>query len=886
MMKLFINKTGNIINKYIYLFAPILATILFLILAAANNIAPIGKNAVSWCDLNQQGIPLLNQFKDILEGKFSLNGNLSAGGMSYFGVFFFYIASPFSFLVVFVNKADMQAFANVLIMLKIITSSLTVSIYLKWKYPNLNPIIILALSIFYSFSGYVMMYFQTLTWLDMIYLFPLLMLGVDLLIERKKMLPYIIFSTLIVCINYYIGIMAIFYVIFYFSLTVLFRRKEENIKDICFKFLFASFIALLLSMITIIPSLIDYKESSRTISVIESLEQQSFISYYETSVPLVLGVSILIPLSISKKYSKEKIIRLILIILLTIPLFIEPINKMWHYGSYQGFPSRFAFINIFLMLDIVALSFKERDKYVIKENKLEFVLGIIIASLIIFFSFMFLNIYLEENMDIINRYARTLWGDNNSFIALLKYYFIILIFITILSLLREFKVMPKYNIGITLLSFSILEAIFSFRVYMVTPSHTQDTYKDYYSVSNMIDDDSYYNVKSDYKIENVNDIGAMGYNSFGHYTSLTPKGYMDGLKKLGYSSYWMEVGNYGGSLFSDSLLINKYTISKGNIFSSEHYHISENKVYPLGLTTKSNLSKYKNLSGNRVDINNQIYEAMFNDNNLFNTYNYSSLENVIDNTDSNIKFKLENTDNTGIIRYDINITNKTRLYFEAFDKYTNDLSQSINNKITIKVNNRTKRSGYPSKAYNGFVDLGEYENKHLKVDIIINKSINASSFNLFGLDIVKYENTFNDIKSADIKYVNNHFKGSYEAEADEYMFLPIAYSKNIKAKINNKNAEVIRVFDGFSAIKLEKGNNIIDISFEKEGLIPGAFIALIGFGLLISYYVLNDLKKLQIIFDNERIKKISVYVVLIGGLLLAIILYIIPLIINFIGFIA
>jgi uncharacterized membrane protein YfhO len=402
----------------------------------------------------------------------------------------------------------------------------------------------------------------------------------------------------------------------------------------------------------------------------------------------------------------------------------------------------------------------------------------------------------------------------------------------------------------------------------------------------MIEDDSYYNVKSDYKIENVNDIGAMGYNSFGHYTSLTPKGYMDGLKKLGYSSYWMEVGNYGGSLFSDSLLINKYTISKGNIFSSEHYHISENKVYPLGLTTKSDLTKYKNLSGNRVDINNQIYEAMFNDNNLFNTYNYSSLENVIDNTDSNIKFKLENTDNTGIIRYDINITNKTRLYFEAFDKYTNSLSQSINDKITIKVNNRTKRSGYPSKAYNGFVDLGEYENKHLKVDIIINKSINASSFNLFGLDIAKYENTFNDIKSADIKYVNNHFKGSYEAEAGEYMFLPIAYSKNIKAKINNKNAEVIRVFDGFSAIKLEKGSNIIDISFEKEGLIPGAFIALIGFGLLISYYVLNDLKKLQIIFDNERIKKISVYVVLIGGLLLAIILYIIPLIINFIGFIA
>ena len=131
-------KSYNLIEKYIFVLSPILTLILFLILSKINNIAPVGENTVSWCDLNQQGIPLLNQLKDILEGKQSINGNMLAGGMSYFGVFFFYIASPFSFLVIFVDKSYMQAFVDVIIMLKMATAAFTFSFYLK--IPNLHSV--------------------------------------------------------------------------------------------------------------------------------------------------------------------------------------------------------------------------------------------------------------------------------------------------------------------------------------------------------------------------------------------------------------------------------------------------------------------------------------------------------------------------------------------------------------------------------------------------------------------------------------------------------------------------------------------------------------------------------------------------------------------------
>ena len=63
---------------------------LLLVLYAMKELFPFGEFTVSWCDMNQQVVPLLCEFKDILEGKGSLFLNLqNAGGMNFWGVFLF-----------------------------------------------------------------------------------------------------------------------------------------------------------------------------------------------------------------------------------------------------------------------------------------------------------------------------------------------------------------------------------------------------------------------------------------------------------------------------------------------------------------------------------------------------------------------------------------------------------------------------------------------------------------------------------------------------------------------------------------------------------------------------------------------------------------------------
>ena len=47
----------------------------------------------------------------------------------------------------------------------------------------------------------------------------------------------------------------------------------------------------------------------------------------------------------------------------------------------------------------------------------------------------------------------------------------------------------------------------------------------------------------DKKYFDVNMVGALGYNSLSHYASFTNESYMFTMKKLGYSSYWMEVNS-------------------------------------------------------------------------------------------------------------------------------------------------------------------------------------------------------------------------------------------------------------------------------------------------------------------------------------------------------
>ena len=118
--------------------APILTALLLCSIFLLYQLYPFAENTLSWCDMNQQVIPILLNFKDILSGSGDLFFNMSnAGGMNFWGVFLFFISSPFSFLVAFVDKQDMSLFMNILVLLKMMVCAATASYFFQTRFSRL-----------------------------------------------------------------------------------------------------------------------------------------------------------------------------------------------------------------------------------------------------------------------------------------------------------------------------------------------------------------------------------------------------------------------------------------------------------------------------------------------------------------------------------------------------------------------------------------------------------------------------------------------------------------------------------------------------------------------------------------------------------------------------
>ena len=157
-----------------------------------------------WDMIKELGVMI----KDIFTGKDGMFLNFhNAGGMDLWGVFFFFIASPYTLLVLFVDKADIIYLVNILTVLKMMTAAVTAQLYFRSCQKKLDPYIGAVLSVIYAFCGYGMFYYQNNIWLDMMYLFPLLMVAFRELFEKKRIIPYTVMLTLMMIVNYYISYM-------------------------------------------------------------------------------------------------------------------------------------------------------------------------------------------------------------------------------------------------------------------------------------------------------------------------------------------------------------------------------------------------------------------------------------------------------------------------------------------------------------------------------------------------------------------------------------------------------------------------------------------------------------------------------------------------------
>ncbi len=840
----------NKIKRYQEMFFSAI-TVLFIVLAIyyKADLFPFGTKALNWGDMAQQNFPILLQFRDVMLGKqgtmFSM---VNAGGMDFTAMFLFLASSPFSLFSVFISKENLIFYINIMIVLKFMLSGVTASICFKRFFNKLTSLQIVALSVSYALCGYAMLFYQLDTWLDVMYMFPLLIIAFNMLVTEYKLVPYVVCLSLMILFQFYLGYMIAIFLIIIFALYILLAVEKEKRKKATMFFGIGSFLSVLICSPVLAMALSQYLTSARETSILQSLVSSETLTALPTTLSFLFCTSIIlaVPLIIfffNVLKNKKVLVLFITYILLLIPVVIEPINKMWHTGSYQAFPVRYGYITVFLGLLLAAVIISKANRYsAIKTKKYSTLYFVISCILLVEFYYIIIRLIENEN-DILKSYATTLWSSN-SFLGLYVFYALsALIVIISIFVFYSSKKISKTVFSVFLCIFVVGECLFNSMVFVANGARSTINYKDSISLSEKIDDDSTYRVKVKKKYFDVNLVGAMGYNSLAHYTSLINSDYIYTMKKLGYSSYWMEVNSNGSTDFVDALLGNKYTINNFFFINDNEDIVYKNKVYNI-VKNKNNLSLGNVISAHQVkelqDINNsdriesqQMLYEIFTDReeDFITKYDYTSTNGVdIEKIEDSFVYTV---DNIGTIKYDIDVKGKQKLYFDCFCDLTTHLTEPHNSSFNICVNGYTLKKSYPSKTSNGMICLGEFENEKVSVELITLKSGKVKSFGVFGMDMNELEKGINTFNQADVKVSGNDIIVNADSKnLDEYLLLTIPYSKGFDVTVNGEDVKAIKTLGTFMAIPLKQGQNKIVLEYSSYGW-QFIIVSIIGIGLLI-----------------------------------------------------
>ena len=212
-------------------------------------------------DMNTQYMSLIRWIQDVVKGNENIFYSFSKGiGGNMFSTFAYYLSSPLNLILLFFSKHSFVLAISLLIHIKIGLSSLTMFIYLKNRYKNSEFLYLLLFSIIYALSGAVINFYSNIMWLDVVYLTPLVIMGLDKIIQGKKSYLYIILLSLAIMSNFYMGyILCLFCIVYYIYETIITYKKEDKkiIIDNTKRFICYSLLAALISCIILVPLVFD-----------------------------------------------------------------------------------------------------------------------------------------------------------------------------------------------------------------------------------------------------------------------------------------------------------------------------------------------------------------------------------------------------------------------------------------------------------------------------------------------------------------------------------------------------------------------------------------------------------------------------------------------------
>lgn len=232
-----------------YLLAITIPIIIFIICATLNGFLPFGEELLNAYDSYTQYPGMLLEYSRLLR-----SGNIfyswKAGlGFNFFGSITYYGISPLNLLALLASPTNYHVFITILTLIRFGLLGASMCFYLDKK--GLAPKYVILFSTIYALMGYTSTYYYNYIWIDSIILLPLVIYGLDKILENKSPLFYIVTLTLAIIANYYIGYMICIFSLLWFIYKIIFVKDKKRIIK---TFITSSLLSGLMCAVIILPT--------------------------------------------------------------------------------------------------------------------------------------------------------------------------------------------------------------------------------------------------------------------------------------------------------------------------------------------------------------------------------------------------------------------------------------------------------------------------------------------------------------------------------------------------------------------------------------------------------------------------------------------------------
>ena len=238
----------------------------------ALGVYPFGEESVMIIDMHHQYSAFFSLMREKALSFGSLTYSDSVGmGSGFLPLIAYYLCSPFNIIAVIFPRDNLTEAIALIEMLKITSAGATFAIFCRgvFKKDDYGSV---ALSVAYALNAYFIAYSWDVMWLDCLVLLPLIVYGLEKVMNGKSPLLYCITLGLAVTTNYYIGYMiCIFLVLWYVMRTFendsryaglsSQNKATAYIKNFV-RFVWTSAVGGMLSMWILIPTALSLRETS------------------------------------------------------------------------------------------------------------------------------------------------------------------------------------------------------------------------------------------------------------------------------------------------------------------------------------------------------------------------------------------------------------------------------------------------------------------------------------------------------------------------------------------------------------------------------------------------------------------------------------------------